>query len=126
MLPRARELGVRVVTVGLGSPENARGFARTLNSQLADLYADPAGAAYEKLGYSPGFAPDVDISPYAKLLPMLAGIGSPGTMQEARVAAVRHRAALLHLCAQHHHSVCRTAGCNVCCAPCLGLWRGAS
>ena len=31
---------------------------------------------------SPGFAPDAKISAYAKLLPMLAGIGSPGTLQE--------------------------------------------
>jgi hypothetical protein len=36
------------------------------------------------LGFNPGFAPDMNISPYAKLLPMLAGIGSPGTVQEVR------------------------------------------
>ncbi len=33
------------------------------------------------LGWSPGFLPDVQVSPYLKLLPMLAGIGSPGTVQ---------------------------------------------
>ena len=33
---------------------------------------------------SPGFAPDTKVSPYLKLLPMLAGIGSPGTLQEVR------------------------------------------
>jgi hypothetical protein len=48
---------------------------------LADA-SDPSGELYRALGFSPGFAPDVKISAYAKLLPMLAGIGSPGTIQE--------------------------------------------
>lgn len=46
------------------------------------LCADPAGELYTALGFSPGFAPDAPVSAYAKLLPMLAGIGSPGTIQE--------------------------------------------
>ena len=44
--------------------------------------ADATGQCYKALGFSPGFAPDADASPYLKLLPMLAGIGSPGTIQE--------------------------------------------
>jgi hypothetical protein len=71
-----------VITVGLGSPENARIFSSTLDFPLDDLYADPTGACYSALGFSPGFAPGADINPYLKLLPMLAGIGSPGTLQE--------------------------------------------
>ena len=36
---------------------------------------------------SPGFAPEAEVSAYLKLLPMLAGIGSPGTMQEVVVSS---------------------------------------
>ena len=46
--------------------------------------ADPTGELYTALSFSRGFAPDASISPYAKLLPMLAGVGSPGTIQEVR------------------------------------------
>lgn len=75
---------MQVFTVGLGTPENARLFARELNYPLEHLYADPSGACYKALGFNPGFAADVDINPYLKLLPMLMGIGSPGTVQEVR------------------------------------------
>lgn len=40
---------------------------------------------YRALGFSPGFAPDANVSPYLKLLPMLMGIGSPGTIQEVQL-----------------------------------------
>lgn len=40
---------------------------------------------YRALGFSQGFAPDANVSPYLKLLPMLMGIGSPGTIQEVSV-----------------------------------------
>lgn len=40
------------------------------------------------LGFNPGFMPDVEVSPYVKLLPMLAGIGSPGTVQEVGCAGL--------------------------------------
>lgn len=48
------------------------------------LPADPTGDLYTALNFNRGFAPDAAISPYAKLLPMLAGVGSPGTIQEVR------------------------------------------
>ena len=42
-----------------------------------------SGALYRELGFSRGFAPDLEgVSPYLKLLPMLAGAGSPGTVRE--------------------------------------------
>eukprot|EP00877_Chromochloris_zofingiensis_P011333 jgi/Chrzof1/6453/Cz18g11140.t1 len=81
-IPQLQQQGVQVFTVGLGTPENARLFARELNYPLEHLYADPSGACYKALGFNPGFAADVDINPYLKLLPMLMGIGSPGTVQE--------------------------------------------
>lgn len=59
-----------------------KGFARTLNFPLDRLYALPDAELYRELGFSPGLAPELDVNPYLKLLPMLAGIGSPGTVQE--------------------------------------------
>jgi len=56
----------QVVTVGLGSADNARSFAATLGFPLDSLYADPSGACYKALGFSPGFAPGA-------LLQMLLG-----------------------------------------------------
>ena len=73
---------MQVITVGLGSAENARFFSQTLDYPLDNLYADPTSVCYKALGFSPGFAPGSDINPYVKLLTMLAGIGSPGTVQE--------------------------------------------
>ena len=68
--------------MGLGSPANARRFSEVLQFPLDILYADETGQCYKALGFSPGFAPAAGVSPYLKLLPMLAGIGSPGTIQE--------------------------------------------
>ena len=42
--------------------------------------ADPTGACYKALGFSPGF--EAPLNPYVRLLVMLAGIQSPGTIQE--------------------------------------------
>ncbi|KAI8466531.1 MAG: AhpC/TSA antioxidant enzyme-domain-containing protein [Monoraphidium minutum] len=82
-LPQLEAAGVKVITVGLGSPENARVFASSLGYPTADLYADPTGACYSALAFSPGFAAAAEgVDPYLKLLPMLMGIGSPGTVQE--------------------------------------------
>ena len=78
------DLQLPLVLVGPGSTGSARLFADAHRLPLASLFADPSGAAYSALDLSPGFAPDLPVSPYLKLLPMLAGIGSPGTLQEAR------------------------------------------
>lgn len=83
VIPLLESSGVKVVVLGLGSVSNAQEFARVLKFPLDRLYALPEGGQlYQSLGFSPGFAKDLDISPYVKLLPMLAGIGSPGTLQE--------------------------------------------
>lgn len=58
--------------------------------------ADPEGVCYKALGFSPGFAPDAPVSAYLKLLPMLAGIGSPGTIQEVPLHAFSVAACLRH------------------------------
>lgn len=67
-----------LIAVGLGSEANARSFANNLNFPLERLFADPSGACYKALGFSEGFGAGLDVNPYVKLLPMLAGIGSPG------------------------------------------------
>lgn len=67
--------------------------------RLARCCADATGACFRALGFSPGFGADLRVSPYLKLLPMLMGIGSPGTMQEARS---------LHLgCCFSQRSICQ-------------------
>ncbi|MEW5305746.1 MAG: hypothetical protein WDW36_008265 [Sanguina aurantia] len=82
ILPTLQAQGVDLIAVGLGSTASAQEFARILDFPLDRLFADPDGSMYRTLGFSPGFGADMDISAYAKLLPMLAGIGSPGTFQE--------------------------------------------
>ncbi|KAG2431344.1 hypothetical protein HYH02_013334 [Chlamydomonas schloesseri] len=82
IIPTLEGSGVRVVVVGLGSVNNAQEFARILKFPMDRLYAYPAADLYQALGFNPGFAPQLQVSPYVKLLPMLAGVGSPGTIQE--------------------------------------------
>ncbi|KAL0041490.1 hypothetical protein WJX79_005157 [Trebouxia sp. C0005] len=82
IIPQIEAAGTQVVVIGLGSRQNALSFSKLLNFPLRLLYADPEGVCYKALGFSPGFAPDAPVSAYLKLLPMLAGIGSPGTIQE--------------------------------------------
>eukprot|EP00798_Chlamydomonas_sp_ICE-L_P028457 gene28456-31603_t len=82
VMPTLEASSVKVVVVGLGSVANAREFCRVLKFPTENLYCDPDGIAYKALNFSPGFGPEMEISPYAKLLPMLMGIGSPGTLQE--------------------------------------------
>ena len=58
--------------------------------------ADATGQCYKALGFSPGFAPDAGVSPYLKLLPMLAGVGSPGTIQEVSCASPYNKSCVEH------------------------------
>jgi hypothetical protein len=80
---------VRLAAVGLGSQSNAAQFSQILNFPIDRLYFDPEGATHKALEWSPGALEGVGISAYAKLLAMLAGIGSPGTMQEVRPHGAR-------------------------------------
>ena len=76
------ERGGGVSVVGLGTPANGRKFAELLDFPLMHLYACPDLAVYKALGFAEGFLPDAAVSPYLKLLGMLAGAGSPGTIRE--------------------------------------------
>lgn len=81
-LPKLREAGVQVVFVVSGTAANAAVLAERLAMPPSILFADPTAATHDALGFSKGFDPDgpVKLSPYARLLAMLAGIGSPGTI----------------------------------------------
>ncbi|CAD7696283.1 unnamed protein product [Ostreobium quekettii] len=82
VLPKLEDAGIEIVATGLGSVSGGREFSKCTGFPLDRLYADPAGECHRALGFNPGFARDADISPYIKLLTMLAGVGSPGTIQE--------------------------------------------
>lgn len=85
----ACHLGVEVRAIGLGNVSGARKFSEFTGFPLDKLYADPDGVCYEALGYEKGFAPDVNVSPYLKLLPMLLGVDSEGTIPEVTSTAGR-------------------------------------
>lgn len=76
------DTGVQYLGVGLGSQAAGAKFAEVTGFPGSNLYADPASACHKALGYSPGFLGQSSVNGYVKVLPMLAGIGSPGTMQE--------------------------------------------
>lgn len=67
--------------MGLGTREAGTLFAEKTKFPADMLYADPVACCHKALGYSAGFLPESDVNGYVKLLPMLAGIGSPGTVQ---------------------------------------------
>lgn len=72
---------MKVIAVGLGSKEAGLVFSEKTGFPAAKLHADELAACYKALEYSAGFLPESSVNGYAKLLPMLAGIGSPGTVQ---------------------------------------------
>ncbi|CBJ48830.1 conserved unknown protein [Ectocarpus siliculosus] len=84
-LPQIDDAGVGVVGVSLGTVDAARDFCAETGFPLDNMFMDATGQAYSALGFSNGFEPrlpgDRKINPYLRLLPMLAGIGSPGTIQ---------------------------------------------
>lgn len=81
-LPELQAAGVEMVAVGLGSAAAGRTFAEKTGFPADRLYADEVSACHRSLGFSPGFLGGSDLNGYLKIFPMLAGIGSPGTMQE--------------------------------------------
>lgn len=78
--------GVKVFLITLGSQGNARAFKMLFGEEAFEdlpLYVDTDGSLYRSMGFSRGFAPDNDaISPYIRLLAMLSGLGSAGTLRE--------------------------------------------
>lgn len=77
-------IGVEVHCIGLGGVSAGRAFSKYTGLPSRVLYADPSGACCEALGYEKGFGPELEISPYLKVFPMLLGIDSAGTIPEVR------------------------------------------
>ena len=75
---------VNLIAIGPGSFQNAKEFCRITEFPIENLYLDTTTNAdiYQLLQFNKGFLPESNISPYLKLLPMLIGIGSPGTIGE--------------------------------------------
>lgn len=80
-LPALDDAGAEVFAVGIGSCESANLFAEETGFPKSKLFADEGAQCHKALGFSEGFQPPVKVNPYFRLLPMLAGIGSPGTLQ---------------------------------------------
>lgn len=83
--------------VTLGSAANAAALADVVRAPPGTLYADPTAATHDALGFSRGFDPilpgGAKVSPYARLVAMLAGVGSPGTMAEVARGYIGDRSA---------------------------------
>lgn len=74
--------GASRVVVGIGGGNQASKFAELLELPASmNIFADPSGAAAVALGCSRGFGEGVPLNGYLKLLPMLLGNGSPGTIE---------------------------------------------
>lgn len=71
--------------IGLGGVTAGRAFSNFTRLPLDVLYADPSGSCCQALGFEQGFGPDLEISPYLKLIPMLLGFSSEGTIPEVDV-----------------------------------------
>ncbi|KAJ1634647.1 AhpC/TSA antioxidant enzyme-domain-containing protein [Pavlovales sp. CCMP2436] len=74
-------MGADLTVIGIGSPSAGRTFAELIDFPTERLYADPVGSCHKALGFSPGALPDLQLPAGAKLLAMLAGVDSPGTVE---------------------------------------------
>jgi len=86
-VPELQAQGVEVMAVGIGGASAAKLFAKRTGFPEELLYYDETAACASALNYSPGFGRDSPAqpqsngaSPYLRLLPMLLGMGSPGTL----------------------------------------------
>lgn len=83
-LPQIQSSEVKLAAICPGaSLASADEFCRLTNFPAESLFIDSTAHLYEELMFSKGFLPEnKQVSPYLKLLPMLMGIGSPGTIPE--------------------------------------------
>lgn len=81
-MAKLQQADVKLVFVGIGRVEQAKLFCQACGFEQGDVYCDPNGENYRLLGFKRGFAPEANVSGYLKLLAMLAGLGSPGTIPE--------------------------------------------
>jgi len=80
-LDQLKKNKINLVCVGIGSRENALLFSKLTNFPLDYVYADPDASCYKALHLYSGFlASSKQVHPYVKLLGMLVGAGSDGTI----------------------------------------------
>mmetsp|Transcript_49390 Transcript_49390/g.77180 ORF Transcript_49390/g.77180 Transcript_49390/m.77180 type:complete len:309 (+) Transcript_49390:72-998(+) len=86
-LPDLKAAGIEVMCIGIGGEVAGREFAKENDFPEELLYFDSKADCAAALGFEPGFGRNSaydeqtsTLSPYLRLLPMLLGIGSPGTL----------------------------------------------
>jgi AhpC/TSA antioxidant enzyme len=81
--PKLESAGVNLITVAPGATmTHAAEFCLKTGLPIETLFLDFEAASYDALKFEKGFMPNAKISPYLKLLPMLMGIQSEGTIAE--------------------------------------------
>ena len=81
--PKLESAGVNLIAVAPGATmTHAAEFCLKTGLPIETLYLDFEAASYDLLKFEKGFMPNAKISPYLKLLPMLVGIQSEGTIAE--------------------------------------------
>ena len=80
-LPKFQAKNAKVIAIGIGTRESGLEFCKCFDFPKEMLYLDESAASYSKMNFSKGFGAGIPVNPYLKLLPMLMGIGSPGTLQ---------------------------------------------
>lgn len=82
-IPQIVAADINLVAVAPGATsEHATEFCLKTGLPIDNLYIDFEAESYNKLNFEKGFMPNAPISPYLKLLPMLMGIQSEGTIGE--------------------------------------------
>ena len=82
-ISQIEQSNVNLVAVAPGATmENAKEFCLKTGLPIDKLFVDFEAVSYEALKFEKGFMPAAKISPYLKLLPMLMGIQSEGTIGE--------------------------------------------
>ena len=82
-IPKIESADINLVAVAPGATmEHAKEFCSKTGLPIANLYIDFEAKSYDALKFEKGFMPNANISPYLKLLPMLMGIQSEGTINE--------------------------------------------
>mmetsp|Transcript_9318 Transcript_9318/g.16785 ORF Transcript_9318/g.16785 Transcript_9318/m.16785 type:complete len:330 (+) Transcript_9318:289-1278(+) len=78
-----KKSNTRLILIGIGNLQQAHKFCELLEIPTDSIYCDTHASCYKALELYPGFAFDQKerINPYIRLLAMLVGIGSPGTLK---------------------------------------------
>ena len=81
-LPALEKSNTQVIAVAPATIQNSNLFEKFTKFPKKLLYLDERAESFAAMNFKRGVIPDAPLSPYFKLLLMLAGIGSDGTMKE--------------------------------------------